>query len=92
MEGSHVVIRCTFEMPLRSAHLAAGELAEVRFEVLSYHCVDGHQAEHTSFPHAALRVVVALFNHTTQTRLLQSPSFGPRGHQECKFLTNKQKK
>lgn len=46
---------------MNSTYLAAGELAEVRFEVLSYHWIDGHQAEHTGFPHAALRVVVTLF-------------------------------
>ncbi len=45
-----------------SGYLAAGELAEVRFEVLSDHCVNGHQAEHTGFPHTALRVVITLFN------------------------------
>lgn len=42
------------------SHLAAGQLAEVRLQVLPYHCVNGHQAEDASFSHAALRVVVAL--------------------------------
>lgn len=47
---------------LRSGHLAAGQLAEVRLEVLSDHCINGHQAEHTGFPHTALRVVVTLLS------------------------------
>lgn len=55
-----------------NAHLATGELAEVRFKVLSYHSVDGHQAENTRLPHTALRVVVALLNHVKQTRLQPS--------------------
>lgn len=48
------------------AHLATGELAEVWFEVVSDHCMDGHQAKHTGFPHTAFRVVVTLLDkHTT---------------------------
>lgn len=42
------------------AHLAAGELVEMWFEILSYHSMDGHQAKHTGFPHTALRVIVTL--------------------------------
>lgn len=52
---------------MNSTYLAAGQLAEVRFEVLSYHWIDGHQAEHTGFPHAALRVVVTLFRQKNTT-------------------------
>lgn len=44
----------------RLAHLAAWELAEVRFEILSDHCVNGHQTEYAGLPDAALRVVVTL--------------------------------
>lgn len=55
-------IQIWFVVNQTSAHLAAGQLAEMWFQVLSDHCVDGHQAEHTGFPHTALRVVVALFD------------------------------
>lgn len=60
---------------LRSGHLAAGELAEMGFEVVSNHCMNGHQAEHTGFPYTALRVVVTLFNQIRKIRNLQSPLF-----------------
>lgn len=56
-------------------HLAAGQLAEVWFEVLPYHCIDGDQAEYTGFSHTALRVVITLFSQrkTRQTH----------GHRYC---------
>lgn len=41
-------------------HLAAGQLGQVRLQLLPDHRVDGHQAEDAGLPHAALRVVVAL--------------------------------
>lgn len=65
----------TFLNACRSGYLAAGELAEVRFEVLSDHCINGHQAEHTGFPHAALRVVITLFNQITNITNLQGTLF-----------------
>lgn len=41
-------------------YLAAGQLSQVRLQLLSDHRVDGHQAEDAGLPHAALSVVVAL--------------------------------
>ncbi len=44
----------------KQSHLAAGQLSEVRLQLLSDYRVDGHQAEDAGLPHAALCVVVAL--------------------------------
>lgn len=41
-------------------HLAAGQLGQVRLQLLPDHGIDGHQAEDAGLPHAALCVVVAL--------------------------------
>lgn len=42
------------------AHLAARQLAEVRFEILPDDGIDGNKAEHASFPYTALRVIITL--------------------------------
>lgn len=41
-------------------HLAARQLAEVRFEILPDDGIDGNKAEHASFPYTALRVIITL--------------------------------
>lgn len=48
------------ETPRRTRYLAARELRQVGFEVLSNHRVDGNQTEHAGLANAALRVVIAL--------------------------------
>lgn len=70
-----LVIKSMFSNAYKSGYLAARELAEVRFEVLSDHCVNGHQAEHASFPHTALRVVITLFNQIKYITNLQDNLF-----------------
>lgn len=70
-----LVIKSMFPSAYKSGYLAARELAEVRFEVLSDHCVNGHQAEHASFPHTALRVVITLFNQIKYITNLQDNLF-----------------
>lgn len=45
------------------AHLAASQLAKVRFEILPDDGIDGNKAEHTRFPYTALRVIITL--HST---------------------------
>lgn len=42
------------------AHLAAGQLAEVRFQILSDDGIDGHKAKYTRFSYTALRVIITL--------------------------------
>lgn len=42
------------------AHLAARQLAKVRFEILPDDGIDGNKAEHASFPYTALRVIITL--------------------------------
>lgn len=64
----------------RCAHLAAWELAEVRFEILSDHCVNCHQTEYAGLPDAALRVVVTLSNqrkHTEKPAGFLVPNINP---------------
>lgn len=52
--------RAPGEADRKWTHLAAGQLGQVRLQLLPDHRVDGHQAEDAGLPHAALRVVVAL--------------------------------
>lgn len=55
------------------AHLAARQLAEVRFEILPDDGIDGNKAEHTSFPYTALRVIITL--HCTKKEYYNQHSF-----------------
>lgn len=54
-----------------AAHLAASQLAEVRFEILPNDGVDGNKAEHASFPYTALRVIITLQSTVKEILLLE---------------------
>lgn len=58
------------------AYLAAGQLGQVRLQLLPDHRVDGHQAEDAGLPHAALRVVVALQRHGGRQASLEGGGAG----------------
>ncbi|KAA8579424.1 hypothetical protein FQN60_006517 [Etheostoma spectabile] len=87
LRGWNRTVKTTLSFPESFKHrtcvyLAAGQLSEVRLQLLSDHGVDGHQAEDAGLPHAALRVVESGYDVRQQLvqRLLGDAFNGPGLH------------
>ncbi len=57
-----------------TAYLAARQLAEVRFQILSDDSIDGHKAKYTRLSYTALRVIITLQKRAKDHQNKQGPS------------------